>query len=465
MKKSAKCDFFLNLMKKSLTFRLWENMAIITNPVFASVVIMLVLCVLHVNVYLAIIIAAVICGLMGGAPLTEIISLFASGISSHGENAIIFIILAAIASAIVASGMSDAMAPRVSKILGQRPWLLLVGLIIIAALCETVITFGATFVFIIIPPLLTVFNRYSVDRRKVATAIMCGLQIGYVCIPIGYGAVFQDMVAGVMSDCGIEITYLEVAVTTWPIFLAMVVAAVVVAVVYRKPRTYTPVPGITAPAETDGAQTDELPPWEFKHTMGIVAAFATPVVQLITGSIVLGGLTALALILIFRVASIKSLDEHIYKGMKDVAAVVFVMAAGTGYANVSNAYGDVNGLVNSIVNMLGSSKLVGAFAMLVLGLIVTLGIGTSWGTVPIVGIIMVPMGLQMGFSVPAISMLICAAAVLGDAGSPASDQALLPTATLNLDGQHDHIWDTCVPSFICCNVPIIVLGTICACIM
>ena len=426
---------------------------------------MLVLCVLHVNVYLAIIIAAVICGLMGGAPLTEIISLFASGISSHGENAIIFIILAAIASAIVASGMSDAMAPRVSKILGQRPWLLLVGLIIIAALCETVITFGATFVFIIIPPLLTVFNRYSVDRRKVATAIMCGLQIGYVCIPIGYGAVFQDMVAGVMSDCGIEITYLEVAVTTWPIFLAMVVAAVVVAVVYRKPRTYTPVPGITAPAETDGAQTDELPPWEFKHTMGIVAAFATPVVQLITGSIVLGGLTALALILIFRVASIKSLDEHIYKGMKDVAAVVFVMAAGTGYANVSNAYGDVNGLVNSIVNMLGSSKLVGAFAMLVLGLIVTLGIGTSWGTVPIVGIIMVPMGLQMGFSVPAISMLICAAAVLGDAGSPASDQALLPTATLNLDGQHDHIWDTCVPSFICCNVPIIVLGTICACIM
>lgn len=440
-------------------------MAIITNPVFASVVIMLVLCVLHVNVYLAIIIAAVICGLMGGAPLTEIISLFASGISSHGENAIIFIILAAIASAIVASGMSDAMAPRVSKILGQRPWLLLVGLIIIAALCETVITFGATFVFIIIPPLLTVFNRYSVDRRKVATAIMCGLQIGYVCIPIGYGAVFQDMVAGVMSDCGIEITYLEVAVTTWPIFLAMVVAAVVVAVIYRKPRTYTPVPGITAPAETDVAQTDELPPWEFKHTMGIVAAFATPVVQLITGSIVLGGLTALALILIFRVASIKSLDEHIYKGMKDVAAVVFVMAAGTGYANVSNAYGDVNGLVNSIVNMLGSSKLVGAFAMLVLGLIVTLGIGTSWGTVPIVGIIMVPMGLQMGFSVPAISMLICAAAVLGDAGSPASDQALLPTATLNLDGQHDHIWDTCVPSFICCNVPIIVLGTICACIM
>jgi len=25
VRKSAKCDFFVNLMKKSLTFRLWQN--------------------------------------------------------------------------------------------------------------------------------------------------------------------------------------------------------------------------------------------------------------------------------------------------------------------------------------------------------------------------------------------------------------------------------------------------------
>ena len=28
VKKSAKCDFFLNLMKKSLTFRLWQDLKI-----------------------------------------------------------------------------------------------------------------------------------------------------------------------------------------------------------------------------------------------------------------------------------------------------------------------------------------------------------------------------------------------------------------------------------------------------
>ena len=424
---------------------------------------MLALCVLHVNVYLAIILAAMLCGLMGGASLGDIITLFAGGIADHGENAINFTLLAAVASAIVASGMGAAMAPRVSKVLGKRPWLLLVGLVVIAALCETVITFGATFCFIIIPPLLTVFNRYNVDRRKVATAIMCGLQIGYVCIPIGYGAVFQQIVATTMADCGVEISYMQVAATTWPIFLAMVAGAVLVAVIFRKPRVYTPVPGITQ-VESESSES-EMPPWTLKHTLGIVAALATPVVQIATGSLVLGVLTATAALMLFRVTTIRGLDAHVSKGMKDVAAVILIMAAGSGYAAVSNAYGDVPGFVNAVVAILGSSKLVGAFAMLILGLIVTLGIGTSWGTVPVVGIIMVPMGLQMGFSVSAIAMLICAAAVLGDAGSPASDQTLLPTANLNLDGQHDHIWDTCVPSFITVNVPIIVICTICACFM
>ena len=442
-------------------------MDILLNPVFVSVVLMLTLCVLKVNVYLSIIIAAVVCGLMGGARLPEIIELFASGIASHGENAIIFILLAAIATAIVSSGIGDALAPRVAKMLGKRPWLLIVGLVIIAALCETAITFGAGFCFIILPPLLTVFNRYRIDRRKVATAIMCGLQLGYISIPIGYGAVFQKIVVGTMTEAGVTgITYLDVAKASWPIALSMILAAVAVSLIYRKPREYTPVPGVTAPLEgEETTENSDMPPWKLKYTLGIVAAFATPIVQILTGSIVLGGLVALALILIFRVAKFRDVDGHINKGMINVAAVLFIMAAGSGYANVSQTYGNVPGFVNAVVGALGTSKPVAALAMLFLGLIVTLGIGTSWGTVPIVGVIMVPMGLQLGFSIPAIAMLICGAAVLGDAGSPASDQTLVPTATLNLDGQHDHVWDTCVPSFICCNLPVMIVCTICACLM
>ena len=43
---------------------------------------------------------------------------------------------------------------------------------------------------------------------------------------------------------------------------------------------------------------------------------------------------------------------------------------------------------------------------------------------------------------------------LGDAGPPASDTTLGPTSGLNADGQHDHIWDTCVPTALCYNSPI-----------
>ena len=44
--------------------------------------------------------------------------------------------------------------------------------------------------------------------------------------------------------------------------------------------------------------------------------------------------------------------------------------------------------------------------------------------------------------------IVGVAAALGDAGSPASDSTLGPTSGLNMDGKHDHIWDSVVPTFI-----------------
>ena len=54
--------------------------------------------------------------------------------------------------------------------------------------------------------------------------------------------------------------------------------------------------------------------------------------------------------------------------------------------------------------------------------------------------------------------IVGTAAALGDAGSPASDSTLGPTSGLNADGQHDHIWDSVVPTFIHYNLPLIGFG-------
>lgn len=96
--------------------------------------------------------------------------------------------------------------------------------------------------------------------------------------------------------------------------------------------------------------------------------------------------------------------------------------------------------------------------MIVLGLLITMGIGTSFGTVPVIAAIYVPLDMKLGFSPAATVFLIAVAAALGDAGSPASDTTLGPTAGLNADGQHDHIWDTCVPQFIFFDIPLMIVG-------
>ena len=98
--------------------------------------------------------------------------------------------------------------------------------------------------------------------------------------------------------------------------------------------------------------------------------------------------------------------------------------------------------------------------MLIVGLIVTLGIGSSFATIPIIAAIFVPLGVELGLSPLAIICLIGTAGALGDAGSPASDSTLGPTSGLNADGQHNHIWDTCVPTFMFYNIPQIIFGWI-----
>ena len=76
--------------------------------------------------------------------------------------------------------------------------------------------------------------------------------------------------------------------------------------------------------------------------------------------------------------------------------------------------------------------------------------------------IFVPLCVQLGFSPLAIVCIVGTAGALGDAGSPASDSTLGPTSGLNVDGQHHHIWDTVVPTFLHYNIPLLAFGWLAA---
>ena len=122
--------------------------------------------------------------------------------------------------------------------------------------------------------------------------------------------------------------------------------------------------------------------------------------------------------------------------------------------------GGVETLVHGAAAVMCGSKMLAATIMLAIGLFITMGIGTSFGTIPILAVLFVPICAKMGFSVPATIIIMSAAAALGDAGSPASDTTLGPTAGLNADGQHNHILDTCIPTFVHYNVPLIIFAVL-----
>ena len=159
------------------------------------------------------------------------------------------------------------------------------------------------------------------------------------------------------------------------------------------------------------------------------------------------------------------IDELVDSEVKMMGLIGFIMLVAAGYGSVLRETGAVESLVASVSGLVGNSKLIGALLMLLVGLLVTMGIGSSFGTLPIIAAIYCPLGVSLGFSVKAIILLIGVAGALGDAGSPASDSTLGPTAGLNADKQHDHIWDTCVPTFIYYNIPLLIFGVIGAMIL
>jgi predicted histidine transporter YuiF (NhaC family) len=152
------------------------------------------------------------------------------------------------------------------------------------------------------------------------------------------------------------------------------------------------------------------------------------------------------------------MDKLINEGVGLMGYVAFVMLVAAGFAAVMKATGGIEVLVNMITPYMLSSKVVASILMLVVGLFITMGIGTSFGTIPILAVLYVPICIKLGFSVPSMIIILAAAAALGDAGSPASDTTLGPTSGLNADGQHNHIWDTCVPTFLHYNTALIIFA-------
>lgn len=334
------------------------------------------------------------------------------------------------------------------------------------ALSQTLIPVHIAFIPIIIPTLLGIMNSMKLDRRIAACTLAFSMKTTYVVIPVGFGLIFHGIISKNMSMHGMEVATGDVWKAVWILGLGMIVGLIGAYINYRKPREYKNIEFATRDIEVTeeynggNAAADSTTKLNKKHYIAIGGAACTLVVQLMTDSMVLGAFAGLVAYIVLGVIPWKKMDEIINEGVVVMGYMAFVMLCAAGFGAVINASGNIDLLVSRSIELFGASKFLMSIAMLLLGLAITIGTGSSFGTVPILAALYVPFAIQVGFSVPATIVLIAGAATIGDAGSPASDMTLGPTSGLNADGQHDHIWDTTVPTFIYFVIPSFVFSLI-----
>ena len=446
----------------------------LSNPVVISIVVLLALSLLHVNVVIALVISALTAGLCGDLGLSKTIEAFTGGLGGGAEVAMNYAMLGAFAIAISKSGITDLLAYKIITRMNKTPtgknlaWFkyMLLGILLLFAISsQNLLPVHIAFIPIVVPPLLSIFNRLKIDRRAVACILTFGLTATYMILPVGFGKIFIESVlvkninlAG--APLGLQTSVGEVSFAMLIPVIGMILGLLTaVFVTYRKPREY-----VVTTAEPTTTEIEQhianIKPIQITASMvAIVATFAT---QLFTSSTIIGGLVGLVIFGAFGIFKLKESNDIFQQGLRLMAMIGFVMIAASGFANVINSTSGVKELVDALSTGVIQSKGVAAFLMLLVGLLITMGIGSSFSTVPIITSIYVPLCLSFGFSPLATVAIVGVAAALGDAGSPASDSTLGPTSGLNMDGKHDHIWDSVVPTFIHYNIPLLAFGWIAA---
>ncbi|AHN23742.1 Na+/H+ antiporter family protein [Lysinibacillus varians] len=434
------------------------------NAVIVAVAVMLILSLLRINVVLSLVLGTFAGGLTSGMGIQATVESFTEGLGAGATIALSYGLLGGFAIAISKTGIPDLLIAGMLNVLNKNgssnrkglvKVLIFLLIFIMAIFSQNLIPIHIAFIPLLIPPILKVLNMLEVDRRIIATLIAVGLIGTYSFVPAGFGAIFQEIVSTQVTNAGMVAQASDVPVAMAIPILGMLVGLGIAFYVYRKPRIYKNTDVETATLNVNVSKSVII--------STALALIVSLIAQIATDSMIVGAFAGIMIMYFTGALKWREADEILSEGMKMMAFIGFVMIAANGFASVINATGDVDTLITSSLTYLEGNRSLAVFIMLVIGLVVTMGIGSSFATVPIIATLFVPLAQGLGMSPLAILCLIGTAGALGDAGSPASDSTLGPTAGLNVDGQHNHIWDTCVPTFIFINIPLVLFGWI-ACV-
>lgn len=298
------------------------------NPVVISVLIMSALCLLKVNVLLAILLSALVAGLTAGMPMGETMSVLISGMGGNSETALSYILLGALAVAINKTGLATILAKKISKSIKGKAVVLTLIIAAIGCFSQNLIPVHIAFIPILIPPLLPLMNQLKLDRRAMACALTFSVKAPYVTLSVGFGLIFHNIIRDQMIQNGVPITTPEITGVMWIAGLSMLIGLLLaVLVVYRKPREYSD-------KLVDQFENDEDLKMGTQQYMALVAAAIAFGVQIIFKSLPLGALAALTIMVLTGAIKFKDIDEMMDGGMKLMGFIAFVMLVAAGYGKV-----------------------------------------------------------------------------------------------------------------------------------
>ncbi|EFO9214474.1 sodium:proton antiporter [Campylobacter lari] len=445
---------------------------LLINPVFIGVLLMTLLCFFRFNVLLSVLLSGLFVGIWSKFMHMEHLSLvdfftqlpqammdsmkvLIDGMQGNLQTALSYILLGAVAAAISKTNLTAYLIKIVSHYISHKKYLLILSLALIACFSQNLIPIHVAFVPLLIPPLLKLFNKLKIDRRAIACALTFGLTTPYMVVPLGFGLIFQTLLVDNLNSNGVQITLGEVSQTMAFAAICMLVGLfLAVFVFYAKPREY---------------QEEQISKMDFenlkmsKKEWGVLAGLGlTLILQILTHNLPLSGLLGFVLMVILGGVEYNKVNLVFDDGLKIMGYIAFVMLVASGYGEVLKQSGGIAELVKTSVPFMEQSHFLAIFIMLAIGLLITIGIGSSFGTIPIIVALFCPICIELGFSSAAIIFIIGVAGALGDAGSPASETTLGVSIGLNADKQGDHIKDTCIPTFLCFNGSLLILGSVIA---
>ena len=247
-----------------------------------------------------------------------------------------------------------------------------------AIFSQNLIPIHIAFIPLLVPPILHVLNMLKIDRRLIASVLTFGLTAPYILLPYGYGFIFHEILANQMAAAGMAIDMADI-----PKAMALPVLGLV------RWSSNCDFHSLIASQESMRIKqieiTEEVVVVKTRNIVFTVLAFiGTLIVQIPTQSMIAGAVTGIAILYITGALKWKEADGLINEGMQMMAFVGFVMIAANGFAAVLQDTGHINTLVEDASTALGDNKGMAAFIMLLIGLIVTMGIGSSFATIPII---------------------------------------------------------------------------------